>query len=300
MRCIAITGAGGFIGRALARQCVELGHQVMALARRPVEFGEWVRWEIGEPLPAQCRDVDAVVHLASAALVAREKMDKAVAADLMGTKVLAESVRTCADRGALPRFVFLSSQSASTKAKNAYGKSKFAIEGSLTAANEVIVRPGLVYDDTGGSVFGLFEKLSRLPVVPIVSSRPNIQPIHVAELVECLVKICSAARCANLYLLGAPEPITFAGAIEATARRFGHSAPLGIPVPLATVRAAAWIIDKILRPSPTIGERLDGLIALQPMDTAPSLAMLDVQLRNFEVRRQICEESGPPPQPFQL
>jgi nucleoside-diphosphate-sugar epimerase len=255
----------------------------MALARRPVEFGVWVKWEIGEPLPAQCTGVDAVVHLASASLLAPKKLEEAVAADLLGTKVLAESVRACAASGAPPRFVFLSSQSASSKANNAYGKCKFAIEGGLTAANEVIVRPGLVYDDAGASVFGLFERLSRLPVVPIVSSRPNIQPIHVAELIECLVKICSTAHCANLYLLGATEPMTFAGAIKATARRFGRSAPLGIPVPLAPVRAAAWTIDKILKLRPTIAERLDGLIALRPMDTAPSLAMLDVQLKNFEV-----------------
>ena len=74
MKSIAITGASGFIGCALARQCEELGTEVLALSRRPASVGRWIKWEIGNPLPLECSDVDAVVHLASIACGARENV----------------------------------------------------------------------------------------------------------------------------------------------------------------------------------------------------------------------------------
>lgn len=283
MRSIAITGASGFIGGALARRCEERGTEVLALSRRPASVGRWIKWEIGNPLPLECSDVDAVVHLASASLVAREKMDEAVALDIHGASVLARSTQA-AGNGRPPRFVFLSSQSASAGAKNAYGKSKFIIEGALDAANTAVIRPGLVYDDAGSSVFGMFEKLARLPAVPVVSRRQNIQPIHVEELVDCITKVVEAQDPRRLYCLGAVQPMTFSDAIKATAMRSGRSAPIGIPVPLAPIQAAAWCVDKLLRPTPTIGERLDGLVALQPMETAGSLAALGVELKAFQIK----------------
>lgn len=285
MSRIAITGAGGFIGTALARRYLEVGHEVIALTRRPTAHGEWISWQIGDPLPPQCATVDTVIHLASAALVARDNMNDAVDKDISGTRRLTMSIRSLCAAGSSIRFVFLSSQSAHVQAKNAYGRSKLAIENELGRSNEVIVRPGLVYDDAGGSVFGLFEKLSRLPAVPVISSGANIQPIHVTELVECLVKITEMAVCEKLYCVGAVVPITFAQAIKATAHRFGRPGPWTIPVPLAPVKAAAWLVDKLMHVTPSIGERIDGLVALQPMETATSLKLLDISVENFDTKK---------------
>ncbi len=65
---IAVTGASGFVGRAVVERALAEGHEVLALGRRPVpgRVGlEWRRWDLttgplGDPPP-----VDAVVHAAA-------------------------------------------------------------------------------------------------------------------------------------------------------------------------------------------------------------------------------------------
>jgi nucleoside-diphosphate-sugar epimerase len=281
MSCLAITGANGFIGHTLVRRCIELGYDVITLSRRPTNEGHWISWQLGEPLPLECASVDAVVHLASATLVARDKTNEAVDLDFLGTRLLSENAWSIYSKDRPVRFIFLSSQSASAMAKNQYGQSKHAIECSLVHENEVIVRPGLVYGDEGQSVFGMFQKLSRMPLVPVISGVPNIHPIHVNELIECIVRIIETQRPQKLYCLGASTPLTFAEAIVATSVRDGRRAPLKIQLPLAFVKAVAWIVDKCLHMSPSISERIDGLLALQPMQTENSIKELGVSICSF-------------------
>ena len=282
MSHIVVTGARGFIGRALCEVAQAHGYRVTGLARGPAPGLDAVTWQLGDPLPVACHDADAVVHLACATLVERRSLAASAALDLSGTRRLIESVRQVRARGRRMRFVFLSSQSARPDAANAYGRSKAAIEMLLDQDDEIVVRPGLVYDDAVGSVFGLFRKLARLPVVPIPTRERNIQPIHLRELADCVVRIVDASRPERLYCLGDVAPMTFRDAIAAVARRTGGAPPVMLPVPGWAVRAAAHLVDLLLRPIPPLTERIDGLIALRPMDTGPSLAALNCALRPFD------------------
>ena len=68
---IAISGASGLIGTALARSLRLDGHEVLPLVRRPVTEGEpAVRWDpdAGAIDGAALEGVDAVVHLAGAGI----------------------------------------------------------------------------------------------------------------------------------------------------------------------------------------------------------------------------------------
>ena len=174
MATIAITGATGFIGRKLCKLCEASGHEAIELARTAAAGGRSATWRLGEGLPPQFEDVDAVIHLASATLVENRDLDAAFRRDVDGSRVLIESVRNVRRSGRPIRFVFLSSQSSKADAANAYGRSKWAIENILDQDDEIVVRPGLVYADQPTSVFALFEKIARLPVVPVVRSRASI------------------------------------------------------------------------------------------------------------------------------
>jgi uncharacterized protein (TIGR01777 family) len=67
---IAITGASGLIGSAVAAVATAAGHRVTRLVRRETERPGEVRWdpELGRLDPAVLADVDAVVHLAGAGI----------------------------------------------------------------------------------------------------------------------------------------------------------------------------------------------------------------------------------------
>jgi NADH dehydrogenase len=175
----------------------------------------------------------------------------------------------------------MSSQSARPDAPNAYGRGKCQIEKILDQPNEIAVRPGLVYADTPASVFELFERLARLPIVPIVKTAPAIQPIHVRELAQCILTISTMDTPAPSFELGAITPMTFEAAIRATALRAQRRAPTMIPVPISLLRLAANAVDTLFHPEPSIGERLEGLVGLRPMNTAPSLNALGCELNPF-------------------
>jgi len=281
MKSIAVTGANGFIGRKLCEYCSASGNAVTRLVRTGTVDDRTALWQLGESLPPQFGDVDAVIHAASATLVENRNMAEAYRRDVEGSRTLIESVRSIRRSGRRIRFIFLSSQSSKADAVNVYGRSKWAIESLLDQEDEIIVRPGLVYADQPTSVFALFERIASLPLVPVVRSPSAIQPIHVDELVECLARIAEMELPQCLFELGATRPMDIREAIGATARRAGRAEPWFVPFPRGALRAATLIFDRLFNPTPSLTERLDGLIALSPMDTQRSLEVLSLKLAPF-------------------
>jgi uncharacterized protein len=104
---IAITGASGLIGRALAPALQDDGHTVVRMVRRPARGADEVAWDPGSRTlePAALAGVDAVVHLAGAGIGARRwtagyqrtLLDSRVG----GTTTLASAITACA--GEAPR-----------------------------------------------------------------------------------------------------------------------------------------------------------------------------------------------------
>jgi NADH dehydrogenase len=233
------------------------------------------------PLPPACDKADAVIHLASALLKANTNLNAASALDMQGTSLLIEQHRDLNTAGKRKKFIFVSTQSAREDAGNNYGKSKWAIERLLEQEDEIVVRPGLVYDSKEGGVFGLFAALCKLPVVPVLSQKPCIQPIEVHELADALLRIVAAEQPLRCYNLGAPAPLTFTEMIQAVAKRTGRPPPLGMHFPVMPVRVLAALLDFGLGISPPLLERIDGLVAVRPMDTQKSLKVLDMTLESF-------------------
>ena len=194
---ILVTGATGFVGRALVRRLLADGRKVRAAVRPtsaalPAAVERVVVEDIGPDTDwrAALAGVDAVVHLAARAHVLRDSSPDAHAlyraVNTLGALRLAEAAASLGVR----RFVFLSSvrvhgdrsigapfdEASPLAAQDPYGSSKVEAErglASLAAAGRlepVILRPPLVYGhDAKGNFARLVALVARGALLPLGS-----------------------------------------------------------------------------------------------------------------------------------
>jgi len=92
---IAVTGASGFIGSAVAAVCAAEGHRVLRLVRRPAETDHEVAWDPdgGQIDADKLEGVDAVVHLAGESIAGgrwnAERKARIRQSRVKGTRLLA-------------------------------------------------------------------------------------------------------------------------------------------------------------------------------------------------------------------
>ncbi|WP_433192977.1 TIGR01777 family oxidoreductase [Nocardia sp. CA-107356] len=101
---VAVTGASGMVGSALAAFLTTGGHRVVRLVRHAPRRANERQWDTADPAPDLLDGVDAVVHLAGASIAGRftESHKRAIADSRIGpTRRLAE----VAARAAVPVFV---------------------------------------------------------------------------------------------------------------------------------------------------------------------------------------------------
>ncbi|UQU67038.1 NAD-dependent epimerase/dehydratase family protein [Couchioplanes caeruleus] len=154
---LAVTGASGFCGTAVARLAASTGHEVVGVGRRPGPVGEHVFWDATAG-PPDLSGVDAVVHLAAAVgdpRPGRAAEEAYRAVNVGGTLRLLDAAR---DRPV----VWVSSASVYRPGpyaapvredhpaggqRGAYGRTKAEGERLALAAGAVALRPRAVYGD---------------------------------------------------------------------------------------------------------------------------------------------------------
>jgi nucleoside-diphosphate-sugar epimerase len=181
---VAVTGASGYVGGAIAREFERRGHQVLRLSRRTCT-GNWRYFSLGDdPAELPWDGIDALVHAAYD--FAPRGWDK------IRTSNVDPSIRllAAAHQAGVRRIVFISSLSAFEGCRSLYGKAKFMIEGEALAIGGAVIRPGLVWGDCPGGMMGSLEKIVRdLPVVPFLSGAGGLRQflVHEKDLADSVV-----------------------------------------------------------------------------------------------------------------
>ncbi len=154
---LAITGASGFCGAAVARLAAARGHDVLCLGRRPGPVGRHVPWDATRELP-DLTGVAAVVHLAAAVGDPPPGRRAEAAFRAVNVDGTARLLRAAAGRP----LVWVSSASVYRPGpypapvreehpvdgqRSAYGRTKAAGERLALAAGAVALRPRAVYGD---------------------------------------------------------------------------------------------------------------------------------------------------------
>lgn len=267
---IVVTGATGYIGVRLASLALKRGHAVVIASRlRPLSSYAWLSFDLSSTnsiaLPA---GTDAVMHLAANTQHANDLDEER---EVAAAKKLIQSAQ---EVGA--KFIFVSSQTARADAPTAYGRTKWRIEQEVLSVGGWVVRPGQVY---GGPLRGLFGTLAQtvrqLPLLPAFMPAPQVQPIHVDDLAEGLLRMVERGDIPSaVYCLAAPKPVSFAHFLSQIAQSRLRCWRGFLPVPVVFINA----LGEKLRTRLGL-ERLRSLFDLPVMATVSDLKQLGLTLR---------------------
>jgi nucleoside-diphosphate-sugar epimerase len=295
---IVITGANGYIGRYLMAGARAREWHVVAATRRRTVIGDvdWLSYALEDEVRAdRFPEAAVLVHLAASTGVASH-------ADEQRELVAAQRLLAVAWERRL-RFVFVSSQTARPDAPTAYGRAKWRIEQEVRASGGLIVRPGLVYGGVPGGVFRqLCLLVQRSPLLPSLMPSPRVQPIHVMDLAEGILRIAERDDLPQSeYNLAEPKPITFTCVLRTIATVRVRRRRLFVPIPVAMVRFVLLQANRWFGCTFDVG-RFRSLTDLPLLPTASDLERIALWLRPFSSgmhapgsdrrRRVLCEGSA--------
>jgi nucleoside-diphosphate-sugar epimerase len=266
---VLVTGASGFVGRALVEDLAAQGHRVRAAMRQPADiFSRAVEVvavsDLARPLEWRTllSDINAVVHLAGIAHIT-----SGIAEDLYDrvNRAATAALAAAAARDRIERLVFVSSIRAQAgpacdhpltevdepRPVDAYGRSKLAAEEAIRAASLpfTILRPALIYGPGVKGNLADLVQLARSPwPLPFGALRNRRSLLARSNLVAAIhLALVAPAMLNETYVVADPEPLTMAAIVAALRAGLGRR-PRLIPMPpsllalalQATGRAHLW------------------------------------------------------------
>ncbi len=258
-----VTGASGFIGGCLARQLVQAGHEVVALARNPNRAADLIASGItvrpGDirhkpSLRAPMSGVDGVFHLAAWYRIGVRNRQAAYETNVQGTRHVLETAR---DLG-IPRIVYTStvavfSDTGGRRVDEAfrhngpwlseYDRTKwmahYQVAQPLARAGLplVIVQPGVVYGPNDNSPIGKVIRQYLKGQLPLTPERTAFCWAHVEDTAKAHRLAMERGRLGESYIIAGPVH-GFREVFEWAERITGIQAPRIHPGP-GTMRGLA-------------------------------------------------------------
>lgn len=299
-RCLLVTGANGFIGRALCAEADARGYSVRAVTRAPCRFDGGVENVVvntpASDWSAALKGVGVVIHLAARVHVmqdtSEDPLEEFRRVNVEATLRLARS----AAAAGVGRLVYVSSikvngeetsdgaaygETACPSPQDPYGVSKWEAEQALhqlaqeTGLEVVIVRPPLVY---GPGVKGNFISLMRAVAkgVPLpFGSIHNVRDlIFVGNLVDLLI-LCAThpGAAGQTYLVRDGEPLSTLELIRQLAHALSVR-PRMLPVPVPVLELIGKMSGKSAQIARLVGSlRIDDDKIRRELDWHPPYSL---------------------------
>ncbi len=258
---VLITGASGFVGRAVSEAVRAEGHEVRRMARGTRALGagsDWIRGSVlsSEDLRRALSGCDAVVHLVGIiGEIGDQTFDRV---HREGTLRVIEAAQHCG----VGRIVHMSALGTRANSASRYHQTKWAAEEAVRRSGLAwtVFRPSVIYGPGDGFV-NLFARMSRWsPVLPAIGAG-RLQPVAVECVALAFARaLKTTASVGRTYDLCGPERLTLPEilgiVLQATGRR---RAILRIPRRWAWWQAAVMeqVFPKVLgRISPLSRDQL--------------------------------------------
>ena len=274
---IAITGAGGYLGKCLCRYFKERGASVFQLTGNA--------GNVDPSLPASQfslsggaaenffadNSIDSLIHTA---YDFKPRLREAIwKSNVQGSVTLFKQARA----EGVERVVFISSMSAFAGCRSLYGQAKLEIENTL---GEIIqgfsVRPGLIYStplsESGGMVGSLLNSISRGGLIPLIGNgEQELYLTHendLARFIELLLQESNAGQDKPLIAAN-PRPYTLRMIIKLLAETVSAKKVKLVPVPWQLARTSLRLLESA---GVNIRFRSDSVLSLAYQDKQPDFS----------------------------
>jgi len=245
-----ILGGGGFIGRYLVRKMTEKNYQCIIPTRNAYLKGylktqappgaiEFIDFNLKDfsKIEEAIKNSDIVINLIGILFENRKQKFTNIHSELPSL-----IAKHCSE-SEVKKFIHVSAIGANANSKSIYQKSKF--EGEQKALNNfkntIIIRPSVVCG-TEDSFTNLFAKLSMAPVIPVVKTNYNFQPILVNDVATAIVKAIEIKKNeGKIYEIGGPKIISFGNMVKSILKTIGKKRlVVDLPMPLAKIQASIF------------------------------------------------------------
>lgn len=266
MSRILVTGATGFIGRALVPALAEDGHTVRIAVRQPAS----------SPLPADVEviagcdlaqpvnwrrvldGIDQVVHLAG---IAHTGSVAASMYDRINRQATEHLAKAAADAG-IRQFVFVSSLRAQCgptadhvlterdlpAPTDAYGRSKLAAEQAIRSAGVpfTILRPAVLYGPDAKANVALLARVAALPIpLPLRSFDNRRSLLGIDNFISAVRFVLGASdTLGQTYIVADPGIALRLSDVMATLRKAHGRRPLLLPMPPGLLEAGLRLMGR--------------------------------------------------------
>jgi len=268
-----VTGASGFLGRAVCAELLARGRPVTALVRTPGSQPAGTAAVVGDltdaaSIRAALRSTapDYVIHLA--AEIGTQRNSRKI--DEVNVRGMRRLVDGCEAAG-VRRLVFASTvvtgdahgamltEETRLPVQTAYGRSKQEGERMLrdSTLEGIVVRPGHIYGGGGWYAGEIVTRLRQPGRFVVVGDGANLwDVVHVEDVANAVVDAAEKAPPGAIFHCADDHAVTQHEFVAQTARALGVGAPRRIPVWLARLVAGSGPATTVVRSARTSNDKL--------------------------------------------
>jgi len=252
---ILVLGAGGFIGSHAGAALRAAGHETVAGKldfTRALKPEDWL---------AALEGMDAVLNAVG---IIRERGNRTFnALHYAAPRALFDA---CA-RAGVRRVVQISALGADEAARSRFHRTKRGADDYLAGLDLdwAIVQPSLVFGE-GGQSARLFALLAALPLTPLPGDGgQRVQPIHIDDLSEAIVKLVGVPMKIRLHAVG-PREITLREWLRVLRAQMGLGQPRFVQVPLWVVPVERETLQMLSRGNTASPATMTQILRRAPRD----------------------------------